>query len=170
MIDMKKLTTFCLPLVVCFVWIGLVSGGNDSALEAQMNTLKQECKELITGARYEGSKITYFNAGTSKQTKNIEVFMFLSNEYQFAISAKKCSVPVSVKIYDASIDMKERMLIKEFKKVQGTNWKFSSNELNDLYLKKKPDSERLKNIHIEYSIGSGKESKDGIVLVYGNKS
>ncbi|WP_343606010.1 hypothetical protein [Fluviicola sp.] len=167
---MKKLTAFCLPLVVCFCWIALVSGGNDSALEAQMNTLKQECKELINGTRYEGSKITYFNVGASKQTKNIEVFMFLSNEYQFAISAKKCSVPVSVKVYDSSNDMKERTLIKEFKKVQGKSWKFSSNELNELYLKKKPNSERLKNIHLEYSISSGKESKEGIVLVYGNKS
>ncbi|MNK21377.1 hypothetical protein D3C87_396310 [compost metagenome] len=170
MIFMKKLTTFCLPLITCFFWMALASGGNDSALEAQMNTLKQECKELINGARYEGSKITYYNVGNSKQTKNIEVFMFLSNEYQFAVSAKKCSVPVSIKIFDAPNDVKGRTLVKEFKKVQGKNWKFSSNELNELYLKKKHGSDRLKNIHIEYSIASGKESKEGIVLVYGNKS
>ncbi|WP_300660569.1 hypothetical protein [Fluviicola sp.] len=167
---MKKLTAFYLPLIVCFFWISLVSGGNDSALEAQMNTLKQECKELITGTRYEGSKITYYHVGASKQTKNIEVFMFLSNEYQFAVSAKKCSVPVSIKIYDAPTEVKGRTLIEEFKKVQGKNWKFSSNDLNEKYLKKKPGSDRLKNIHIEYSIASGKESKEGIVLVYGNKS
>lgn len=170
MIFMKKLTTFCFPLAVCFLWIAMVSGGNDSALEAQMNTLKQECKELIGGTRYEGSKITYFNVGKSKQTKSIEVFLLLANEYQFAISAKKCSVPVTVKVYDSSGETKGRTLIREFKKVQGKSWKFSSNELNELYLKKKPDSERLKNIHIEYSISSGAESKEGIVLVYGNKS
>ena len=62
---MTKLFKFTFPLVASLVWIGLVSGGNDNVLEAQMSTLKQECKEMIKGTRYEGSKITYFTAGSS---------------------------------------------------------------------------------------------------------
>lgn len=164
---MIKLFKFALPLVAALVWIGLVSGGNDNVLEAQMSTLKQECKEMIKGTRYEGSKITYFTAGSSKQTKNIEVYTFLLDEYKFAISAKKCTAALTVKIYDAPADNKERVLIKEFKKAQGKNLKFSTTELNDAYVAKIPDADRLRNIHIEYAIGSGKGTKEGIVLVYG---
>jgi hypothetical protein len=164
---MTKLFKFAFPLVASLVWIGLVSGGNDNALEAQMSTLKQECKEMIKGTRYEGSKITYFTAGSTKQTKSIEVYTFLLDEYKFAISAKKCTAALTVKIYDAPAENKERVLIKEFKKAQGKNLKFSTTELNDAYVAKIPDADRLRNIHIEYGIGSGKGTKEGIVLVYG---
>jgi hypothetical protein len=164
---MIKLVKFTLPLIVGMLWIGLVSGGNDNVLEAQMSTLKQECKELIKGTRYEGSKITYFTLGSSKQVKSIEVYTFLLDEYKFAISAKKCSASLTVRIYDAPADNSERVLIKEFKKTQGKNLKFSTTELNDAYVAKIPDADRLRNIHIEYAIGSGKASKEGIVLVYG---
>jgi hypothetical protein len=164
---MIKLFKLTLPLTICFLWIGLVSGGNDDILEAQMSTLKQECKEMIKGTRYEGSKITYYTVGSSKQTKSIEVYTFLLDEYKFAISAKKCATSLTIKIYDTPDDDKERVLIKEFKKAQGKNLKFSTTELNNLYQEKNPDADRLRNIHIEYSIGSGKAAKEGIVLVYG---
>ena len=118
---MIKLFKLSLPFAICLLWIGLVSGGNDSVLEAQMSTLKQECKEMIKGTRYEGSKITYFALGSSKQVKHIEVYTFLLDEYKFAISAKKCTASLTVKIYDAPADNKERVLIKEFKKAQGKN-------------------------------------------------
>ena len=58
-------------------------------------------------------------------------------------------------------------LIKEFKKAQGQNLKFTTAELNNAYVAKVPDADRLRNIHLEYSIGSGKSGKEGIVLVYG---
>lgn len=164
---MRKIVQFSLPLVLSVLWIGLISGGNDSALEAQMSTLKQECREMIKGTRYEGSRITYYTVGSSKQVKNLEVYTFLLDEYKFALSTKKCSVPVTIRIYDASPDVTEKVLIKEYKKVQGKNLKFSTSELNDLYQAKNPDADRLRNIHIEYSISSGKASKEGIVLVYG---
>jgi hypothetical protein len=162
-----KLIKKTLTLLLCLLWIPLVSGDNESALEAQMSTLKQECKEMIKGTRYEGSKITYYSLNSSKQIKNIEVYTFLLDEYKFAISAKKCSSSLTVKIYDAAPGTKDRTMIKEFKKIQGKNFKFSTSELNDLYQAINPDADRLRNIHIEYTIGSGKVAKEGIVLVYG---
>lgn len=167
---MKKMMNSFLPLALLFSWGLMVSGVRDNALDAQLNTLKQECKELISETRYEGSKTTYYNVTSSKQQKTVEVFMFLSNEYLFAISAKKCSVPVAIKLYDAPADSKDRILIKEIKKAQGANFKFSSNELNAAYQKKKGNVDRLKNLYFEYQINSGSQSKEGIVLVYGSKS
>lgn len=140
----------------------------DGAFDAQVNTLKQECKDMIKGTRYEGSKVTYYNAG-SKQTKTVEMFMFLPNEYQYAVSAKKCGVALTVRLYDAAADVEERTLIKEFKNMQGKNFAFNTTELNKIYRKKVPEVERLKNLHIEYAIGSGKTNKEAIVMVMGHK-
>lgn len=163
---MMKKTAFLLVGILLLTSAARLDG--DGAFDAQINTLKQECKELIKDARYEGAKVTYYNAG-NKQSKTVEMFMFLPNEYQYAISAKKCSVPLTVKLYDAASDVEERNLIKEFKNVQGKTFTFNTTELNKLYRKKVPEVERLKNLHIEYSIGSGKTNKEAIVMVMGHK-
>ena len=143
---------------------------NDGAFDAQVNTMKQECKDMISTCRYEGSKITYYVAGSGKQTKNVELFLFLAKEYQIAISAKKSSAVITAKFYDAAPEVKERKLIKEYKSIQGKSFMVSSDELNKLYRKKAPEVERLKNIHVEYSIGTGKNVKEAAVLVYGFKA
>lgn len=162
---MKKLL-FLLAGIVLLT--STVNQQGDGAFDAQINTLKQECKDLIKGTRYEGSKITYYNAG-SKQSKNVELFLLLPNEYQFAVSTKKCNVPVTVRLYDAGADVEDRTLIKEFKNTQGKNFTFNSTDLNKIYRKKVKNVERLKNLHIEYVIGSGKSAKEAIVLVMGHK-
>jgi len=143
---------------------------SDGAFDAQINTMKQECKDLISSCRYEGSKVTYYVAGSAKQSKNVELFLFLAKEYQFAISAKKSTAAVTVKFYDAASDVDQRILIKEVKSVQGKNIVISSEELNKTYRKKAPEVERLKNVHVEYSIGTGKNVKEAVVLVYGFKA
>lgn len=148
---------------------GMEHNGGDEVFDAQVNTLKQECKELLKDARYEGSKITYYSTGQNKQTKSVELFMLLPNEYVFAISTKKCTTPVTIRLYDAPSDLDERTLIKEFKNYQGKTFTFSTAELNKIYRKKVPEVERLKNLHIEYTIGSGKLNREAIVLVMGHK-
>jgi hypothetical protein len=155
---------------MCLLLLMSSSQDNGSQFDAQINTLKQECKELIKYTRYEGSKTTYYTVGALKQMKSVELFLFLPKEYQFAIGAKKCSVALTVRIYDAGSDVEERILIKEYKNVQGKNFVISSTELNKHYRKKMPEVERLKNVHIEYHIANGKPAKEAIVLVFGHKA
>ena len=164
---MKRLLPF-LSFIALFVFSsGRLNG--DGAFDAQINTLKGECKELLGDARFEGSKVTYYTPSPDRQTKNVELFMFLSNEYVFAISGKKVSSSLTVRLYDAEADVPERNLIKEFTAVAGKNISFSSNELNKLYRKNVPEVERLKNLHIEYTIGAGKGTKEAVVLVMGHR-
>lgn len=167
---MKKVSLKWFPILFVFAWGMLVSGGQNGALEAQMNTLKQECRELISGARYEGSKITYFSVMDKKQVKEIEIYTFLSNEYLFALSTKNVSSPITIKIFDTPQDAEKRILIKEFKKSKGENLSFSSVDLNKSYKSKNPKADRLKNLYIEYHVNAGKPSKEGVVFVYGSKS
>ena len=160
------------PVFILLLSVALLSGTTsqgDGAFDAQINTLKSECKALLKGARYEGSKITYYVPSKSKQTKTVEVYMLVTGQYVYALSTKKCSLPLTVKLYDAAASVEERVMLKEYKNCQGKNFTFNSNELNKLYRKKKPEVERLKNLHIEYSIGSGSGSKEALVLVMGRK-
>lgn len=163
---MKKLRSITLFLALFLL---ISSGGDDGTFEAQINALKSECKALLKNARYEGSRITYYNSAANKQTKHVEVFMFLNNEYLLAFSTKKCSVPLTIRLYDAAPNVDERMLISEFKNYEGKTFVVSSLELNRIYRKKVPEVERLRNVHIEYAIGSGKADKEAIVLVIGYK-
>lgn len=160
-------------LAILFAGFLLLTGAaqqpGDGAFDAQVNTIKQECKDLIKGTRYEGTKVTYYNAGKSRQTKKVEVFLLLSNEYQFAVSAKKCTVPLTVRIYDAPEDAKDRHLVMEYKGIKGKNFTFSSSELNTAWRKQVKGADRLKNLHIEYALGSGKNNKEAIVMVMGHK-
>lgn len=166
---MKYLKKFGFAAIALVILTSTVLQQNDGAFDAQINTLKQECKDMIKGTRYEGAKVTYYNAGSSKQTKSVELFMFLNNEYQIAIGAKKCTVSLTVRMYDAAEDVEERTLITEYKNVQGKNFTVNTTELNELYRKKVPEVERLKNLHVEYVLGSGKTNKEAIVLVMGYK-
>lgn len=166
---MKKIGRLTKLAALLLIITTMVSATLESgALEAQMNTLKEECKGMLTGTRYEGSKTTYYAIG-EKQKKSIELYMFMSNEYQFAINAKKSTVAVALKIYDADESVKERKLIKEYKKISGQAIKFTSTELNELYRQKVQGVDRLKSIVLEYQISSGKSGKEGVVLVYGSK-
>lgn len=166
---MKTLKINLILSLGLFLLLSITTGSGDGAFDAAVNTLKQDCKDMIKGTRYEGSKITYFNGG-SKQVKSVELFMFLPNEYQIAIGCKKSLSPVTIRIYDAPSDVNDRTLVKEYKNMQGKNFTISTKELNAAYRKKVPEVERLKNVHIEYSIGAGKSGKEAIVLVYGHKA
>lgn len=143
---------------------------DDNSFEAQINAIKQDCKDKLDGARYEGSKVTYFVPGTQKQTKTVEVFFLLRGEYYVAISAKKASVPVNIRLFDAAEDVPERTLLKEYKNVGDQVILLKSEELNELYRSKVPEVERLKNLFVDYQIAAGKPPvKEAVVMVMGRK-
>lgn len=137
-------------------------------LDVALNQLKNECKELILPARFEGSRVTYYKISKKVQTKNVEVYFNRTGEYIMAFGAKLCSVPVNIKFYN-DIEGTERVLIHEEQNVSGKNIVLSSDLLNEYYRSKVDPQGRLKIIYIEYEITKGKEKPEGIVLVIGSK-
>lgn len=164
---MKKLIHIAL-----FASIAILSSFSEidpkSALDARLNAHKAECKEMIKPARYEGSRTTYFTLRKKSQFKSVELFLLLDNEYVFGVSGKACSAGITVRFYD-SADPDTRMLIHEHKGIEGKNQLFSTKEMNEVYKKKFPRVERLKNIFVEYEVAPGEQHLEGIVLVIGNK-
>jgi hypothetical protein len=141
---------------------------NKNALDARLNTFRQECKDLIRPARYEGSRVTYYTLTKKSQQKSVEVFMLVDAEYTFAISGKECSSGLTIRFYD-SANKNDRKLIQEIKSAQGLNTLVSSTELNAVYHQKMPQSGRLKSTVVEYEIAGGMDKTEAVVLVIGYK-
>jgi hypothetical protein len=164
---MKKIIYISSLLAFVGVLMSTVAIDARNPLDARLNTYKQECKDLIKPARFEGSRVTYYKLSKKVQYKNIEIFLIMDSEYLFAFSGKECSSKINVRFYDSMGE--DRVLIHEEKAIQGKNVVVNSKDLNTAYRKKVPSAERLKNIYIDYEIGTGKEKPEGIVLVIGNK-
>lgn len=141
-------------------------GGSSS--DARINTYKQELKQAIKPARYEGSRVTYYAPSNENQVKNIELFTILDTEYKFAFSGKECTTDVSVKFYDSN-DETKRTLLKEVNNIKGKNIVVSSKELTKNFHKKVNKNERLKVVFIEYQIAGGNKQLEAVVLVVGYK-
>jgi hypothetical protein len=137
-----------------------------TSFDARINTYKYECKQLIKPARYEGARITYYAASNEKQIKNVEAYFLLDTEYKLAFSGKDCSTKLGIKIYD-SADENKRVLLKEIKNAHKKNTLVSSKELASNYSKKVSKNERLKVIHIEYTIAEKVTKNEAVVLVIG---
>ncbi len=166
---MKKFThVFLLGLSIVFLFSFSEEIDPKSALDAKLNMHKQECKDLIKPARYEGSRTTYFTLRKKPQVKSVELFLLLDNEYVFGISGKECTTNVNIRFYDTG-EESTRTLIMEQKGLNGKNNLFSSKDLNAAYRKKVPQADRLKNVFIEYDVAAGEQRLEGIVMVIGNK-
>jgi cytoplasmic iron level regulating protein YaaA (DUF328/UPF0246 family) len=164
---MKKINHFLFTGLV-FLTLSFIQPSPKSILDNRLNNLKNECKELIKPARYEGSRITYYTVKKKTQKKNIELFLLLESEYFFSVSTKECSTNINIRFFDSQ-DVSKRTLIWEEKSAKGKTLVISSKDLNTAYVKKVAGADRLKNIFIEYEIAPGKENLEAIVMVVGNK-
>ncbi|MES2587473.1 MAG: hypothetical protein V4622_00750 [Bacteroidota bacterium] len=165
---MKSIKIIFSIFTVAFLLLSNAPLDNGNSSDARINTYKYECKQLIKPARYEGSRITYYNESQEEQKKSIETFFLLDTEYKLAFSGKECSTKLNIKIYD-SADENKRVLLKEIKSGEAKNTLVSSKDLSATYAKKVTKSERLKVIYIEYTIAAKTKKNEAVVLVIGYK-
>lgn len=162
-------TQFFCNLMLVLIYFVFSAQTTSGSLETQVNALKQQSKDALKDARYEGAKVVYYYVGGEKQTKTVELYFLLPSEYKIVINGKKCSVTVNVNLYDAPEENEDRHLIKTIKKINGKETILSLTELNETYRKKVPEVERIKDLFVEYVIDSGKPNKEAIILVTGKE-
>lgn len=140
---------------------------------------KAEAKAALKPYRFDGSKITYFNFKTYKQTKEVEIYLFNNTDYRFSFNGKSLPNDVTVEIYDTDKTQADRVLLKSFSDIQGKNVVIESSELNDIYKTKKSNATRLKRVFVNYQIPGvpGAQNKNptmkeraAVVLVMGYKN
>ena len=140
---------------------------------------KAEAKESIKPYLYDGYKTTYFNYKTYKQVKEVEIYLFNNTEYRLAFNGKSCPNDISIKIYDQSKSVSDRIMLKEITTVKGENIVVQTKDLFDAYKKANGKSTRLKRVFVDYEIpatpGANNanptiEHRGAVVLVMGYKN
>jgi len=140
---------------------------------------KAEAKESIKPYLYDGYKTTYFNYKTYNQVKEVEIYLFNSTEYRLAFNGKACPNNISVKIYDQSKNVSDRILLKEISDVKGGNVIVQTKEMFEAYKSGGGNASRLKRVFVDYEIpatpGANNanptiEHRGAVVLVMGYKN
>lgn len=155
------------------------TAANLTEFKENIASQKTEAKSALKPYRFDGSKITYFNFKTYKQTKEVEIYLFNNTNYKFSFNGKSLPNDVNVEVYDKDKTQANRMLLKSFNSVQGKNLVIESAELNDIYKSKNSSATRLKRVFVNYQIpgvpGSQNKSptmkeRAAVVLVMGYKN
>ncbi|MBL7898346.1 MAG: hypothetical protein JNJ99_07410, partial [Crocinitomicaceae bacterium] len=143
---MKK--TFVFIASFCFVVLFAQTAANLTEFKENIETQKVEAKDALKPYRYDGSKVTYFNFKTYKQTKEVEVYLFNQTDYRFSFNGKSLPNDITVQIYDEDATITNRILLKEFTGVMGKNVVVETTELQKTYDTKKPNGGRLKRVFV----------------------
>lgn len=173
---MKK--TLIIIASFCCVVLFAQTAANLTEFKENIESQKVEAKDALKPYRYDGSKVTYFNFKTYKQTKEVEVYLFNQTDYRFSFNGKSLPNDITVQIYDEDQTVTSRILLKEFSGIMGKNVVVETTELQTVYDEKKPNGGRLKRVFVSYAIPgiAGAENKTptmkergAMVLVMGYK-
>ena len=170
-----------LSLLAVFATVAVIAqvAANLTEFKENIAVQKDEAKDALKPFRFDGSKVTYFNFKTYKQTKEVEIYLFNNTDYRFSFNGKSLPNDITIQIFDKDKTQGDRVLLKEFNGVQGQNMVVESPELNKTYQSKKSDDQRLKRVFVDYVIpgipGSSNKSptmKDraAVILVMGYKN
>ena len=174
---MKK-TLLTLAICGAFVLFGQVAS-NLTEFKENISTQKAEAKAELKPYRFDGSKVTYFNFKTYKQTKEVEIYLFNNTDYRFSFNGKSLPNDITVQIYDKDKTQANRVLLQEFNGIQGKNVVVESSKLNEVYKSKKSNANRLKRVFVDYVIPAtpGAQNKKptmkergAVILVMGYKN
>ncbi len=174
---MKK--TLTLVAFFGFAFLFAQTASNLTEFKENISNQKAEAKGELKPFRYDGSKVTYFNFKTYKQTKEVEIYLFNNTDYRFSFNGKSLPNDITVQIYDKSKTETNRILLKEFDGIKGQNMLIESTDLNETYKNKKSGANRLKRVFVDYIIPAtpGAQNKKptmkergAVVLVTGYKN
>lgn len=151
-------------LICCLV--GFNSFSQDDLVE-KMNEAKKTTKENLGDLKYDGSKSTYFQVRKNVSYKEVEIAVFLRDNYHLFFNGNPTSSRVSVQIYDKPANNPNRIMLWEVKNISGKQKSVSVNELKEMYSYYVEDVSNLRSLYIDYEIQKGRPERGGIVLVLG---
>lgn len=161
---MKTLAT-----LIAFSFIALSYGQQDDVtqLKNEVKEAKEELKSNLGDKKFDGSKTTYYEVRNAVGFKDLEIILFLRDNYSLNFSGKASRGKVKLRIYDKPSDNPDRIMLFEVKNISGKLSSVSSHELNqqlEFYIQ---DPQPLKSVYVEYEIQKGKTERGAVVLVLG---
>lgn len=136
-------------------------------LKNEVKEAKEELKNNLGSQKYDGSKTTYYEVRNTVNHKDLEIILFLRDNYSLNFSGKASRGKVRLRIYDKPADNPDRIMLFEVKNISGKTASITSNELNqnlEFYVQ---NPQSLRSVYVEYEIQKGKTDRGAIVLVLG---
>jgi hypothetical protein len=151
-------------LICCTVVFNSFSQGD---FIDKMNEAKKTTKEELGDLNYDGSESTYFQVRKKVSYKEVDVALFLRDNYHLFFNGNPTSAKVSVRIYDKPANNPDRIMLWEVKNISGKQKSISENELKEMYAFYVEDVDDLRSVFVDYEIQKGKPERGGIVMVLG---
>jgi hypothetical protein len=161
---MKSIITL---LLLGFVFISFAQQDDVEILKKEVTTAKDELKSNLGSQKYDGSKTTYYEVKSTSDFKDLEIILFLRDNYTLNFSGKASRGKVRLRIYDKPSENADRIMLFEVKNISSQTASISSDELNEMLAFYERNPQPLRSVYVEYEIAKGKSVRGAIVLVLG---
>jgi len=157
-------------LIILSLAITVASFGQQddvTLLKNEVKSAKDELKSNLGSLKYDGSKTTYYEVRNTNSFKDLEIILFLRDNYSLNFSGKASRGKVKLRIYDKPSSNPDRIMLFEVKNISGKTSTITSNELNQQLEFYKENPQALRSVYVEYEILKGKTERGAVVLVLG---
>lgn len=154
------------PIILICSTITFNSFSQDNFID-KMNEAKQTTIDALGDLKFDGSKSTYFQVKRDVTYKEVEVAVFLRDNYHLFFNGEPSNSKVTLRIYDKAATDPNRIMLWEVKNISGKQKSVSVKELKEMYSYYVEDPDNLRTVHVDYEIQKGKPERGGIVMVLG---
>lgn len=140
------------------------------ALKKEVKEAKAALKEELNDLKYDGSKTTYYEVKRSPDFKELEVILFLRDEYTLFFNGDPSPGRVSLRIFDRPSHDPNRTVLFEVRNISGKQKSVTEAELNERLSFYVQDPAPLRSVYVEYEVSRGRNAERGaVVMVLGYK-
>lgn len=133
----------------------------------KMNEAKKTTKEDLGDLKFDGAKSTYFQYRDALTFKEVEVAIFLRENYHLFFNGYPAPSKVTIRIYDKPANNPDRIMLWEVKNISGKRKSISVEELKKMYAFYVEDVDNLRSVFVDYEIHKSKPQRGGVVMVLG---
>lgn len=130
-------------------------------VKAAKSILKAEMEDL----RYDGSKVTYYEVKRETGFKDLEVILFLRDDYTLFFNGDASSNRVALRVFDKPSEDPNRILLYEVRNISNKTRSVSEQELNEQLQMYMQDPPLLRKVHIEYEVSRGRKPERGAIVM-----
>lgn len=135
------------------------------ALKNEVKKAKEDLKSDLGDKSYDGTKVTYYQVKKEDDFKELEVYLFLRDDYTLLFNGEASSGKVKLRIFDKPAHDPNRIQLFEIRNISGKTKEVTEKELNEKLGFYVQDAAPLRSIFVEYEISKGRSNDRGAVVM-----
>lgn len=135
------------------------------ALKNEVKEAKKELKSSLDELSYDGTKVTYYQEKNEKDFKELEVVLFLRDNYTLFFSGEAASGMVKLRIFDKPSHDPDRIQLYEVRNISGKTREVTEEELNQKLSFYVHDGVPLRSVYVEYEVSKGRSNERGAIIM-----